>query len=206
VTIITEYYRAGRARMRSTGENFVRAVFRVLSINKRRYGGYIVHFGFVLLVIGFTGQAFTTEGYGEVLPGEKFTVGKYEFECAAVDEIEDLNWVGLKATLNITKNGKEFGTLAPEKRYYMASEQPTSEVRIDSRFTEDVYVVFAGVNEDDNRAIIQVWINPLVIWVWAGGLILALGTFYTMLPNSRQRKANRDKKTLDRILKASEVS
>jgi cytochrome c-type biogenesis protein CcmF len=206
ITIANEFYRAGRARMRSTGENFFKSVFGVLSINKRRYGGYVVHFGFVLLIIGFTGQAFTTEGYGEVHPGESFAVGAYEVRCESVDEMDDPNWIGLKAVLNITKNGREFGTLAPEKRYYAASEQATSEVRIESRLTEDVYVVFAGVNEDNNRAIIQVWINPLVIWVWVGGFVMAFGTLYTMLPNARQRKANRDRKTLEKLLRASEPS
>jgi cytochrome c-type biogenesis protein CcmF len=206
ITILNEFYRAGRARMRSTGDNFLKSVLGVLSINRRRYGGYIVHFGFVLLVIGFTGQAFTTEGYGEVNPGDKFVVGDYEFECEAIEEIEDPNWIGLKAVLNVTKNGREFATLEPEKRYYMASEQPTSEVRIESGLREDVYVVFAGVNEDDNRTIIQVWINPLVAWVWIGGIILAAGTLYTMLPNSRQRRAARDRKTLDRLLRASELA
>jgi cytochrome c-type biogenesis protein CcmF len=88
----------------------------------------------------------------------------------------------------------------------MASEQTTSEIRIESRLMEDVYVVFAGVNEDDQRAIIQVWINPLVLWVWIGGMIMGLGTIYTMLPNRKQRRAARDKKVLDRLLRASEVS
>jgi cytochrome c-type biogenesis protein CcmF len=206
VTIVNEFYRAGRARMRSTGENFVRAVFRILSINKRRYGGYIAHFGFVLLILGFTGQAFTTEGWGEVKPGDKFTVGHYEFECTAIDEIEDPNWIGLMATLDVTKDGRPFTTLRPEKRYYKASEQPTSEVRIESRFKEDVYVVFAGLNEDDENAVIQVWINPLVVWVWIGTLVLSLGTIITILPNVKQRRIDRGKKALDRLLRATETT
>ena len=204
-TILNEFYRAGRARMRSTGENFLQAIFRVTTINKRRYGGYIVHFGFVLLVLGFTGQAFTTEGWGEVKAGEKFTVGHYEFACESIEEIEDSNWVGLKATLNVTKNGKEFATLEPEKRYYTASEQPTTEVRIKTGLKEDVYVVFAGVSEDTDLAVIQVWINPLVTWVWIGGLVLTLGTILTVLPNVRQRRIARSKKELDRMLRATET-
>jgi cytochrome c-type biogenesis protein CcmF len=206
VTIFNEFYRAGRARMRGTGENFVQAVFRILSINKRRYGGYVVHFGFVLMLIGFTGQAFTTEGWGEVKQGDKFTVGHYEFECENILEIEDPNWVGLLATLNVTKNGKPFTTLKPEKRYYTASEQPTSEVRIESRFKEDLYVVFAGMNEDNEHAVIQVWINPLVIWVWIGTLVMGIGTIITILPNVKQRRIDRGKKSLDRLLRATETT
>ena len=206
VTIINEFHRAGRARMRSTGENFVQAVVRILSINKRRYGGYIVHFGFVLLILGFTGQAFTTEGWGEVRAGDKFTVGHYELTCVSIDEIEDPNWVGLRANLDVTRNGKPFTSLSPEKRYYMASEQPTSEVRIESRFDEDLYVVFAGVNEGSDEAVIQVWVNPLVIWVWIGTLVLALGTIFTILPNAKQRRIERDKTALDKLLKTTETA
>jgi len=204
-TILNEFYRAGRARMRSTGENFLRAIIRVTTINKRRYGGYIVHFGFVLLVLGFTGQAFTTEGWGEVKAGDTFTVGHYEFACESIEEIEDANWVGLKATLNVTKKGKEFVTLEPEKRYYTASEQPTSEVRIKTGLNEDVYVVFAGMSDETELAVIQVWINPLVTWVWIGGLVLTLGTILTILPNVKKRRIARGKKELDRMLRATET-
>jgi cytochrome c-type biogenesis protein CcmF len=204
VTIVTEFHRAGRARSRSTGEGFVQAVLRVLSINKRRYGGYIVHFSFVLLMIGFTGQAFTKEGWAEVKPGESFTVGDYELTCQSIDEIDDPNWIGLQATLDITKNGKPFGTLSPQKRFYTASEQTTSEIRIESRFREDLYVVFSGMNEDNEHAVIQVWINPLVVWVWIGTILMALGTLYTIIPNVKERRIQRGKKSLDRLLKATE--
>jgi cytochrome c-type biogenesis protein CcmF len=204
VTIVTEFNRAGRARSRSTGEGYVRSVFNVLAINKRRYGGYIVHFGFVLLMIGFTGQAFTTEGWAEVKPGDSFTVGHFELTCTAIEDTEDPNWIGLKATLDVTKDGKPFATLAPEKRLYLASDQTTSEIRIESRFREDLYVVFSGMNADNEHAVIQVWINPLVIWVWIGTMILALGTIFTILPNVKERRIQRDKKSLDRLLKATE--
>jgi cytochrome c-type biogenesis protein CcmF len=206
VTIVNEFYRAGRARMRSTGENFALGIFKVLSINKRRYGGYVVHFGFVLLVLGFTGQAFTTEGWGEVKAGDKFAVGHYELECVSIEEIEDPNWVGLMSTLNITKNGKPFATLEPQKRVYKASEQPTSEVRIKSGLKEDLYVVFAGMDEDNEHAVIQVWINPLVSWVWIGGLVLTLGTIITVLPNVKQRRIERGKKALERLLRSTETA
>jgi cytochrome c-type biogenesis protein CcmF len=204
ITIINEFNRAGRARSRSTGEGYLQAIFGVLAINKRRYGGYIVHFGFVLLMIGFTGQAFTTEGWAEVKPGESFTVGQYELTCTGIEDINDPNWLGLKASLDIKKNGKPFTTLAPEKRLYFANDQTTSEIRIESRFREDLYVVFSGMNADNEHAVIQVWINPLVIWVWIGTVILGLGTIFTILPNVKERRIQRDKKSLDRLLKATE--
>jgi cytochrome c-type biogenesis protein CcmF len=106
--------------------------------------------------------------------------------------------------MDITKNGEPFATLAPEKRLYFASDQTTSEVRIESRLNEDLYVVFSGMNEDNEHAVIQVWINPLVTWVWIGTIVLALGTIYTILPNSKERRLRRDKRSLDRLLRATE--
>ena len=203
-TLISEFTRAARARRRNTGENFITAVVGVTATNKRRYGGYIVHFGFVLLMVGFTGQAFTTEGWGEVNVGERFTIGHYEFECLAIDDVEDPNFVGMSATVAVYKDGKKIDTLAPEKRHYAASDQTTSEVRMHHTIQEDVYVVFANVNEETNKAVLQVWINPLVSWVWLGGFVMVLGTLVTLLPNRRERAISRQKHMVERLLTESE--
>lgn len=203
-TVISEFLRASWARKRSTGENFLVALLKLTSINKRRYGGYIVHVGFVLLILGFAGKAFTIEGWGEVVAGDRFTVGRYEFECLALEEFDDPNFVGMKARLAVSKNGEKVCELFPEKRYYLASEQPTSEVRIHSTLKEDVYLVFAGMNQETERAIIQVWINPLVAWIWIGAIVMTLGTLYTILPNAREWRVERGKKDIDRMLRSAE--
>jgi len=203
-TLISEFSRAARARTRNTGENFITSVLGVTATNKRRYGGYIVHFGFVLLIVGITGQAFTTEGWGEVNPGERFTIGHYEFECLAVDDVEDPNFAGMRATVAVYKDGKKLDTLAPEKRHYAASDQTTSEVRMHHTVQEDVYVVFANMNEENGKAVMQVWINPLVSWVWIGGFVMVLGTLVTLLPNRRERAINRQKQMVERLLAESE--
>ena len=204
-TIITEFGRAALARMRNTGEHLGLALYRVSSINKRRYGGYIVHFAFVCLLVGFTGQAFTTEGWGEASAGDRFSVGRYDFECLSLEDIEDPNYVGMRANLVVWKDGKRIEELSPEKRFYHASEQTTSEVRIHTSLREDVYVVFAGINEDNNKAIIQAWINPLVTWVWIGALLMVAGTVWTIIPNRRERRVHREKGQVERLLRATEV-
>jgi len=204
VTLVSEFSRAGRARMRNTGESLFTSLFRITAINKRRYGGYIVHFGFVLLIIGLTGQAFTTEGWGEVAEGERFTIGSYEFECHQLEDMQDPNFAGMKADVAVFHKGKQVAHLSPEKRFYMASEQTTSEVRMHHTLREDVYLVFAGLNDDNDRAIFQVWINPLVMWVWIGGYMMAFGTIITVLPNRRQRRIRRQVHQVDRMLRATE--
>jgi cytochrome c-type biogenesis protein CcmF len=203
-TLTSEFARAARARRRNTGENWVASLIGITATNKRRYGGYIVHFGFVLLMIGFTGQAFTTEGWGEVSEGETFTIGHYQFECLAIDDVEDPNFVGMSATVAVTKDGKKVAILAPEKRHYAASDQSTSEVRIHHTLREDVYVVFANVNEETGKAVMQVWINPLVQWVWLGGFVIVLGTLTTLLPNRREQAIARRKQLVERLLTEAE--
>ena len=204
VTLISEFARAARARMRNTKENALAALYGITATNKRRYGGYIAHLGFLMLLVGFTGQAFTTEGWGEVNVGEKFTIGKYEFECRDIKDIDDPNYNGMSATIALSKNGKELSVLTPEKRFYPASEQSTSEVRMYHAATEDVYVVFANIKEDTNKAVMQVWINPLVSWVWAGGYVLALGTLVTLLPNRVERRLTRRKKAVENLLRETD--
>ncbi len=203
-TLVSEFSRAARARRRNTGENIGAALVGITATNKRRYGGYIVHFGFVLLMIGFTGQAFTTEGWGEVDEGGKFTIAAYEFACTDISDIEDPNYVGMSATVDVFKGGKKLATLSPEKRHYAASDQTTSEVRMHHSLREDVYVVFSNVNEESGKAVMQVWINPLVQWVWIGGFVIVIGTLITLLPNRRERAVNRQKEMVERLLAESE--
>jgi cytochrome c-type biogenesis protein CcmF len=182
----------------------VRALVEITATNKRRYGGYIAHLGFLMLLVGFTGQAFTTEGWGEVNVGEKFSIGKYDFTCTAIDEISDPNYTGMSATLDVSRGGRKLATLAPEKRFYPHSEQTTSEVRMHHTPLEDVYVVFANVKEETNQAVMQVWINPLVSWVWMGGYVLAFGTIITVLPNRKERKLTRQKVTVENLLRETD--
>jgi cytochrome c-type biogenesis protein CcmF len=201
VTLASEFGRAARARRRNTGENFLSALIGITATNKRRYGGYIVHFGFVLIMLGFTGRAFTTEGWGEANVGEKFTIGHYDFECLAIQDVSDPNFSGMSATLAVSKHGKKVAELSPEKRFYPASQQTTSEVRMHHALVEDVYVVFSDTKEDTGRAVMQVWINPLVQWVWLGGFVMVLGTLVTLLPNRKDRSVNRQKRAIEQLLR-----
>ncbi|HEX5132169.1 MAG TPA: heme lyase CcmF/NrfE family subunit [Candidatus Krumholzibacteria bacterium] len=204
-TLVSEFNRGTRARMRNTGENAITALIGLVMTNKRRYGGYVTHLGFLLLIVGFTGQAFTTEGWGEVKQGDTFTIGKYDFACVSVQDISDPNYSGMSATLDVSSKGKKIARLSPEKRFYPASEQTTSEVRMHHTPLEDVYVVFANIKEDTEAAVIQVWINPLVSWVWLGGYVLVGGTIITLLPNRRERRIAKQKRSVEKLLEDAEL-
>jgi cytochrome c-type biogenesis protein CcmF len=205
VTLFFEFNRGARARMRNTGENWFNALIGLTMANKRRYGGYITHLGFLMLIVGFTGQAFTTEGWGEVKEGDSFTIGKYDFKCVAIQDVSDPNYEGMSATVEVARGGKQIAKLSPEKRFYPASEQTTSEVRMHHTPLEDVYVVFANVKEQTGAVVLQVWINPLVSWVWLGGYVLVGGTIITLLPNRRERRVKKQKRSVEKLLEDAEA-
>ena len=202
-TIVVEFYRGIRARMRAHGEQFYGAFVRLILKNKRRYAGYIVHFGIVLFFIGTTGNAFNKETQRPMNIGDTMSIGRYTLTCNNVTEGQGANYSFMVAEMTLAKNGKVIGVFEPEKRYYTASEQGTSEVALHSTLVEDVYIVFAGV-DDANRIVIQVFLNPLVVWVWIGGLVMALGTFIAVLPEARDVRIERRKRDVERLLEVSE--
>ncbi|MFH1754263.1 MAG: heme lyase CcmF/NrfE family subunit, partial [Candidatus Latescibacterota bacterium] len=165
-TIISEFYRGTRARARSKKENALEAFVNLIIKNKRRYGGYIVHLGMVMMFAGFTGSAFNTETHAELKVGEETTIQDYTLVCKEIVEGEDPNYVYVLAILDVLQDGRRVATLRPERRYYHASEQTTSEVAIKSSLKEDLYIVFAGIDSEDAPAVIQAYVNPLVVWIW----------------------------------------
>jgi len=186
VTIIEEFYRGAKTRVKNAGENWLMAVFNLTRKNKRRYCGYIIHFGIVVLFIGFTGKAFTVEQQADLAPGESMTVKHYTLTLESIEHQDTPNYTSDIAKIKVEKDGRTLKILDPEKRFYKASEQPTTEVRIHSTFKEDLYVVFAGMAPGQGeRGMIQIWINPLVKFVWVGTLIVAIGTLLAMLPDHK---------------------
>jgi cytochrome c-type biogenesis protein CcmF len=187
ITIVREFYKGAKAREVGTGENFLEAVVNLTLRNTRRYGGYIVHFAFVLLFIGWSGQAFTTDGSSEMGVGDRMDIREYTLRMDKLGIEDTPNYSSDKATVSLFEYGKKVANLYPERRVYKAGQepQPTSEVAIYSTKKNDVYVVFAGATPDGKKAIIQVFYNPLTMWVWMGGIVLVIGTLIALLPNKK---------------------
>jgi len=183
LTIVQEFHKGISARRRTLHESYLTALMNLTRRNNRRYGGYIVHLAVVIMFVGFTGAAFVKEGQGVVGEGETFQVGHYTLQLDEIRESEanPNYWSGTLA-LRVLRNGKEVGRVFPQKRYYYASEQPTSEVAIHQNANEDLYLVFARLNDDRTKAVVQAYVNPLVMWVWVGGILMALGTLVCLLP------------------------
>jgi cytochrome c-type biogenesis protein CcmF len=188
VCILGEFWKGARTRMRTAHENFALAIYNLTMRNTRRYGGYVVHLGIVLLFIGFAGQAFKVETKGLMQQGDLLRVKNYLLRCDGLTTGDNPNYEYTRALLTVTKDGRAFASMHPEKRFYKASQQPTSYVAIRPTLAEDLYVVLAGMDPDTGKAIIQVFVNPLVMWVWIGGVVVLLGTLLALVPSRVERE------------------
>jgi cytochrome c-type biogenesis protein CcmF len=189
-TIVQEFHKGAKARRVHRGGSYPGALLDLTLVNTRRYGGYVVHFGIVLIFIGVAGSAFDTEKKADLVAGQSVEVRGYQVKFLGLDEGRTPNYDWLSAKLEVTKNGKHIGTFAPEKHLYRASQQPTSEVRRHATFQEDLYLVFAGVTDDD-KTTVQVFVKPLVRWVWLGAIVVFAGTVVTLVPAKRELKLAR---------------
>jgi cytochrome c-type biogenesis protein CcmF len=186
VTIVEEFYKATVIRMKGTGENPAAALVRLTLKNKRRYGGYVVHFGVVLMFVGLTGNAFNREVTQTMAVGDVLKIGDYTLKLADYKESETPNYIFGTTYLEAYKNGKLLKTMKPEKRFYKTSEQQsTTEVSLYSTPKEDLYTVFNGPAEDGRKYEIKAYVNPLVWWLWFGSAIMVFGAIVTLLPDRR---------------------
>lgn len=183
-TIVMEFWKGARAIALKNKLNMLLAAVELTHRNTRRYGGYLVHMGIVLMFIGFTGAAFNRDTTREVKLGDDFQLGPYQFHVKEVADGDNPNYIWQHAVIGVSKGGTFLQDLMPERRVYKASEQPTSEVAIRRRLNEDVYLNFAGMSQTEaDRAIIQVYLFPLVTWIWIGFVVLMGGTLVCLIPS-----------------------
>ncbi|MFQ5671084.1 MAG: heme lyase CcmF/NrfE family subunit [Acidobacteriota bacterium] len=184
-----EFYRGMRSRIRMYSENVATALFRLVDSNKRRWGGYVVHIGMVLIFAGITGSsAFQKETTQILAPGESFTIGPYQVTFRQVDFHSTPRAETYLARLDLRRHGRALPGLVPGKEFFPSfRNQPASEVAIHHAFSEDLYLVLLSTT-DDGRATIKAYLNPLVSWIWFGGIVLLLGGVVTMMPDPRQRQ------------------
>ncbi|HSW50170.1 MAG TPA: cytochrome c-type biogenesis CcmF C-terminal domain-containing protein, partial [Bryobacteraceae bacterium] len=190
-TIAAEFYKGSRAIRARTGQNLLAAAVELTQRNTRRYGGYVVHMGVVLMFVGFAGSAFNQSVTEEVKIGDSFSLGRYQLQVSQLRQGDTPNYAWDHAVIGVSSGGAPLGTLEPERRMYRASQQSTSEVAIRRRLNEDLYLNFAGMTEDNSRAVIQAYVFPLVSWIWLGFWVLVSGTLICLLPSKSRVKPPR---------------
>ena len=184
LTVISEFVRGGRVISRHTGQGLVASMVHLCHRNTRRYGGYIVHFGVIVIMIGFAGSAFNQDKEQEMGYGDKLSIGSYTLLCKSYTQDDKPNYGSEWAVMEVYKDGKQIDTLYPERRFYKASQQTATMVANRSTAKEDLYVVYEGLNQDTGKPIIKVHLNPLVMWIWVGVWMMIAGTVIALIPNA----------------------
>ena len=202
-TIVVEFWKGTRARASIEGEGSGKAFIHLIQRNRRRYGGYIVHAGLVLMFMGFAGAAYDVEHEVGLYPGESTEVRSpfghtYQLTYQAISWYTEPNGQKLIASVEVAKDGRTIGLLTPEQRSFRQRPEINLEVRIHRTWREDLYVILAGIEDaagvadgtnPNSGATFSILINPLVPWIWIGGMIMALGTLTALWPTGPTEQA-----------------
>jgi cytochrome c-type biogenesis protein CcmF len=187
-TVAGEFWRGGRVIARQQHVSVFKGMVQITRRNTRRYGGYLVHMGAVLVIIGFAGLPFNQDKEQELGFGDKMQISHYTLVCQSYTQDDKPNYESEWAVLDVYKGGKKIDTMYPERRFYKASEQTATIVANRSRLNEDLYLVYTGRNPDTGKPIIKAHVNPLVAWIWIGVHLVLIGTIIAMLPSTRPVK------------------
>jgi cytochrome c-type biogenesis protein CcmF len=173
------------ARMRASGENPFQAASRAIANNRRRYGGQLIHLSILLIVIGIIGsQAYQTEVQVALATGEAVDVSNYtlSYQDYTFQQIEeDGNKALNEAVVDVYRGDRKLATMKPQRNLHSNVQGAVTEVALRSNLKEDLYLVLASL-EADGLAAFQVLINPMVIWLWIGGVVLIVGTLIAAWP------------------------
>jgi len=195
-TIVGEFARGARLR-RGQGEALPVALWHLVGRTRTRYGGYIVHFGVLVMVAGITASSvFTTQTQITLTPGERIRFGRYEVRYDGVRALRGDDDLLLTAARVMVFDGRSVATLEPRHRYHPSRDEITAEVAIRSTWRDDLYVVLVGLS--GQRATLRLLINPLVSWLWGGAAVAVAGGLIAAVPG-RRRTEREERATVDAV-------
>jgi len=181
-----EFWRGALARHRKSGESLPVALWHLAGRNRRRYGGYVIHLGVVLMALGIIGmEMFQTETQGTIPQGGSLTLGNYSLKydsLATWDTADGRNVT--RAVVSVYKNNQFVGELHPRKDYYYESQQPMTIPGVRSTMEDDFYVILVDwLPVSTQGATFKIFHNPLVNWLWFGGFVFIFGTMLAAWPD-----------------------
>lgn len=182
-TIVSEVYRGVKVRRKMGNEGAATAFLRLINKNRRRYGGYLVHLGILMMVVGITASsAYSQQITKTVTTGEMITLGGYSLEFSGLEEKFLPDRAVVFADMKVYKEGRFLGTIRPSKDFYPKVEEPSTEVAIKGGLLEDFYVILGGWSNSGKEVTFKVLINPMVAWIWIGTYVLVAGTVFAVWP------------------------
>ncbi len=225
-----EYWQGLRVRMKQTGSDPITSLLGMTLMKRRKYGGYVIHLGMALMFLGFAGKAWDTmadremqtptrvmlaqkalaaKGAAVELTAEEerlatFYVRGYRFVFQDLEQVSDDHKLATTAILRLYDGDELLTTMHPARWDFNKGEQPTTEVSIHPRLGEDVYIVLTGFDAETKSATFRVYINPLINWVWLGFILLGMGTFICLIPQSLVDKVSSRPRT--RLGRAADVA
>jgi cytochrome c-type biogenesis protein CcmF len=185
-SVTMEFVKGANAIASKDKSSFITSVIELTHRNTRRYGGYLVHVGVVIMFIGFTGKAFDLQKTVEIQKNDVVSLGNYKLQLMDIQQGQNDLYRSQKIVIDVTKNGEHIGTLEPEKRLYLAKKEPASEVAIRRRPNEDLYINFAGLSDDGEKVVMQAYVFPLVSWIWVGYWVVLSGTIICLIPSKNR--------------------
>jgi len=139
------------------------------------WGMIVAHAGLAVFVLGVTGvKGLESAGDHSLRVGDSATLGAYRFHFAALDRVDGVNYVAARGRFEVTRGGASIATLFPEKRFYVVQQMPMTEAAIDRGVFRDLYVSLSEAGQE-GAWVVRVQHKPLMGWVWAGALLIALG-------------------------------
>jgi cytochrome c-type biogenesis protein CcmF len=184
-TIGQEFIRGAQVRKDTTGAGLLTSMIGLVSRSRRRYGGYIVHVGIVLIFLGFAGQGFKQEEQVLLKVGQQATVGAFTVRHDALRVTSDAQKQMVTGIVSVTRAGKPLGEMEPARWFFSKhEEEPTTEVAIRRAPGEDLYLVLGGYDVATQSATYAITVNPLVNWIWFGFAVMAFGTGLALLPET----------------------
>jgi cytochrome c-type biogenesis protein CcmF len=184
-TVLLEFYRGAKVIRARSGVTFAASAVDLTMRNTRRYGGYIVHMGMVFVFIGLAGTAFNRDVQKDMRQGDTLQIGPYTLLLQGFDTIPQKNYTAQRMLVEVLRDKKPMMMLYPEKRRFATTVENGTMVAIYSTLKEDLYVVYAGTSPDTQLPVLHVYLNPLVKWIWFGGVVVVFGTLVALLPNRR---------------------
>jgi cytochrome c-type biogenesis protein CcmF len=182
---LLEFWRGTQARMRSKDENLWAALSTLIGRNRRRYGGYWIHLGVVVMAFGIIGSTFfQQETQIRLQRGQSAGLGSYTMTFDGVEQrpgADDL--IITEATLSVFNNGNFVTTLYPRTEFYTRTGQPMTIPDLRATISEDFYVLLINWEQTSaDAATFRIYLNPLINWVWSGGIVFVIGTLIAMWP------------------------
>ncbi len=190
--IVEEFLRGARVVRAQTGENLFASAVLLTRRNTRRYGGYIIHFGVVVIFIGIAGGAFNRSVQSEMSYGDQMNIGPYRLVCESITQDSTPEYDTDYALLDVYHGNKFIKQLAPERRIYFPGtdhEQPATMVALHETAQSDLYVVFDGRDPNTGKPEIRAQLHPLIAWIWIGVVIVVFGTVVALVPNLQRTAA-----------------